>query len=114
MEKYPPMFAYVRMDSLNAGKIFQRRPGSCRWNGGVTDEFRRRLRALRGLCQDIVELRRSHQQRRRNPLLRVTGQTQSNPVKPNPAKSNPSSRTLKLATRESTSNHDGSKHYLQP
>src|ERR1035437_3073687 len=58
MEKYPPMFAYVRMDSLNAGKIFQRRPGSCRWNGGGTDEFCRRLRALRGLCQDIVELRR--------------------------------------------------------
>ena len=28
------------------------------WNGEVTDEFRRRLRALRGLCQDIVELRR--------------------------------------------------------
>jgi len=28
------------------------------WNGEVTEEFRRRLRALRGLCQDIVELRR--------------------------------------------------------
>ncbi len=28
------------------------------WNGGITDEFRRKLRALRGLCQDIVELRR--------------------------------------------------------
>ena len=28
------------------------------WNGMVTDEFRRKLRALRGLCQDIVELRR--------------------------------------------------------
>jgi hypothetical protein len=28
------------------------------WNGEVTDEFRRKLRALRGLCQDIVELRR--------------------------------------------------------
>jgi len=28
------------------------------WNGDVTDEFRRKLRALRGLCQDIVELRR--------------------------------------------------------
>ena len=28
------------------------------WNGEVTDEFRRQLRALRGLCQDIVELRR--------------------------------------------------------
>jgi hypothetical protein len=27
-------------------------------NGEVTDELRRRLRALRGLCQDIVELRR--------------------------------------------------------
>ena len=28
------------------------------WNGEVTEEFRRRLRSLRGLCQDIVELRR--------------------------------------------------------
>ena len=28
------------------------------WDGEVTDEFRRKLRALRGLCQDIVELRR--------------------------------------------------------
>jgi len=28
------------------------------WNGEVTDEFRRKLRVLRGLCQDIVELRR--------------------------------------------------------
>jgi hypothetical protein len=28
------------------------------WNGEVTDELRRKLRALRGLCQDIVELRR--------------------------------------------------------
>ena len=28
------------------------------WNGDVTEEFRRQLRALRGLCQDIVELRR--------------------------------------------------------
>ncbi len=28
------------------------------WNGEVSDEFRKKLRALRGLCQDIVELRR--------------------------------------------------------
>ena len=28
------------------------------WDGEVTDEFRRKLRTLRGLCQDIVELRR--------------------------------------------------------
>jgi hypothetical protein len=28
------------------------------WDGEVTDEFRRKQRALRGLCQDIVELRR--------------------------------------------------------
>jgi hypothetical protein len=28
------------------------------WNGEVTEPFRKRLRALRGLCQDIVELRR--------------------------------------------------------
>jgi hypothetical protein len=28
------------------------------WDGEVTEEFRRKLRALRGLCQDIVELRR--------------------------------------------------------
>ncbi len=28
------------------------------WNGAVTEEFRRTLRVLRGLCQDIVELRR--------------------------------------------------------
>ena len=28
------------------------------WNGEVTEDFRRKLRALRGLCQDIVELRR--------------------------------------------------------
>jgi hypothetical protein len=28
------------------------------WNGGVTEEFRKQLRALRGLCQDTVELRR--------------------------------------------------------
>lgn len=28
------------------------------WNGEVTEEFRKKLRALRGLCQDIVELRR--------------------------------------------------------
>ena len=28
------------------------------WQGEVTEEFRRKLRALRGLCQDIVELRR--------------------------------------------------------
>ena len=58
MEKYSPKFAYVRMDSLNARKMFQRRPGSRRSNGEVTDEFRRKLRALRGLCQEIVELRR--------------------------------------------------------
>jgi hypothetical protein len=58
MQKYSPMFAYVRIGSLNARKIFHRRPGSCRWNGEVPDGFRRKLRALRGLCQDIVELRR--------------------------------------------------------
>jgi PAS domain-containing protein len=29
------------------------------WQGEPTGEFRRKLRALRGLCQDIVELRRS-------------------------------------------------------
>lgn len=28
------------------------------WNGEVTEDLRRKLRALRGLCQDIVELRR--------------------------------------------------------
>lgn len=28
------------------------------WNGKVTELFRKKLRALRGLCQDIVELRR--------------------------------------------------------
>ncbi len=28
------------------------------WDGEVTDEFRRSLRVLHGLCQDIVELRR--------------------------------------------------------
>jgi hypothetical protein len=28
------------------------------WDGEVTEEFRRKLRVLRGLCQDIVELRR--------------------------------------------------------
>jgi hypothetical protein len=28
------------------------------WNGEATEEFRRKLRALRALCQDIVELRR--------------------------------------------------------
>jgi hypothetical protein len=28
------------------------------WDGEVTEEFRRKLRALRGLCQDVVELRR--------------------------------------------------------
>jgi hypothetical protein len=28
------------------------------WNGEVTEDFRKKLRALRGLCQDIVELRR--------------------------------------------------------
>lgn len=28
------------------------------WDGEVTEDFRRKLRALRGLCQDIVELRR--------------------------------------------------------
>jgi hypothetical protein len=28
------------------------------WQGEATDEFRRKLRSLRGLCQDIVELRR--------------------------------------------------------
>ncbi len=28
------------------------------WNGEVNEDFRRKLRALRGLCQDIVELRR--------------------------------------------------------
>lgn len=28
------------------------------WTGEVTEEFRKKLRALRGLCQDIVELRR--------------------------------------------------------
>src|ERR1017187_7620434 len=58
MQKYSPMFAYIRMASLNARKIFQRRPDSCRWDGEVPHEFRRRLRVLRGLCQDIVELRR--------------------------------------------------------
>src|ERR1035437_6315059 len=58
MEKYSPMFAYVRMDSLNAQEMFQRRPYRRRWNGEVTDEFRKKLRAMRGLCQDIVELRR--------------------------------------------------------
>jgi hypothetical protein len=52
MQKYSPMFAYVRMDSLNARKIFQRRPDSCRWDGEVTDEFRRTLRAL--ISQDYL------------------------------------------------------------
>lgn len=28
------------------------------WNGEVTEDFRKKLRALRGLCQDVVELRR--------------------------------------------------------
>jgi hypothetical protein len=28
------------------------------WDGEVTGKFRRKLRALRGLCRDIVELRR--------------------------------------------------------
>ncbi len=28
------------------------------WNGEVTEELRRKLGALHGLCQDIVELRR--------------------------------------------------------
>jgi hypothetical protein len=28
------------------------------WDGELSDEFRKKLRALRGLCQDIVELRR--------------------------------------------------------
>jgi hypothetical protein len=28
------------------------------WDGGLSEEFRRKLRTLRGLCQDIVELRR--------------------------------------------------------
>jgi hypothetical protein len=28
------------------------------WHGEMTDELRKELRALRGLCQDIVELRR--------------------------------------------------------
>lgn len=28
------------------------------WNGEVTEQFGRKLRVLRGLCQDIVELRR--------------------------------------------------------
>jgi hypothetical protein len=28
------------------------------WNGELTDKFRHKLRAMRGLCQDIVELRR--------------------------------------------------------
>jgi hypothetical protein len=28
------------------------------WDGEVTEEFRRKLRVLRGLCRDIVELRR--------------------------------------------------------
>ena len=28
------------------------------WDGKVTEELRRELRAIRGLCQDIVELRR--------------------------------------------------------
>ena len=28
------------------------------WNGEITDELRRQLRALHGLCQDVVELRR--------------------------------------------------------
>jgi len=30
------------------------------WDGEVTEEFRRKLRALRGLCQDIVELGRGN------------------------------------------------------
>jgi hypothetical protein len=30
------------------------------WNGEVTEIFRRKLRALRGLCQDIAELQRGH------------------------------------------------------
>lgn len=28
------------------------------WNGTISEDFRRQLRTLRGLCQDIVELRR--------------------------------------------------------
>lgn len=28
------------------------------WNGEVSEDFRRKMRALRGLCQDLVELRR--------------------------------------------------------
>ena len=30
------------------------------WQGEATDEFRRKLRSLRALCQDIVELRRGN------------------------------------------------------
>ena len=52
MQKYSPMFAYIRMASLNARKMFQRRPGSRRSNGKVTDEFRRTLRAL--ISQDYL------------------------------------------------------------
>jgi hypothetical protein len=46
MQKYSPMFAYVRKGSLEAREMFRRRPGSRRWNGEVAEEFRRELRAL--------------------------------------------------------------------
>jgi len=43
------------------------------WDGEVTDEFRRKLRMLRGLCQDIVELRRGNHSGAAQPGAGTTG-----------------------------------------
>jgi hypothetical protein len=55
------------------------------WNGEATEEFRRKLRALRALCQDIVELRRGDHsaarlQMERERLAREQEQTEEDVV----------------------------------
>lgn len=53
------------------------------WNGEMTDEFRRKLRALRMLREDIVELRRGdhHAERLRLDLERFAETTKADAVK---------------------------------
>ena len=69
------------------------------WNGEVTEEFGGKLRTLRSLCQDTVELRRGdhsgwrrclawRRKRRMKPPLALLRQTRSNQIKLNQTKSN--------------------------
>jgi hypothetical protein len=51
------------------------------WNGEVTDELRQRLRALHGLCRDVVALRRGDQQGARFKLEQVRAEREREKTK---------------------------------